>query len=666
MKIVEKIINLFFGVGGFAGLAAGICMLMLPSVSSADMMHASKPDSAKKCAICHYQWIYSFYIEHRDGELVQQPEGKEVADEEMCFSCHDGSVADSRASAFHGSGHRAGAVPSKRITIPEEFPLDEEGRLQCATCHTPHALSSEFEEDFKGEVFLRAENKDSSFCKLCHSDKTGGPENGNHPVDISAQQKPYAILNSKGKFGREKKNHIVCETCHVAHGGVKGKFLVLSVDNGDAPLLCITCHGTNPAAQKSGGNGSAPGSHPVNVPSDHTTFPRQWSNDEAVAVGMKGEIVCITCHSPHKAVSKKNLLVERNYKDSLCLKCHLENSQIAGSLHDVRKFAPDEKNIQGDSASTLGPCSSCHLVHSGSGRVMWARKKPIENETGEYCFSCHSSSGLAKKVLPKDFSHPMDVSFQSGEFYRSKMKIGCATCHDLHTASLTYDDPVQKGEKHSMFLRMSDKGASGICITCHPRHGLVEGTDHDLRITAPNTLNSSGKIPEQVGLCSPCHLAHNAQTQRFLWAGPLGPNVLPEWNQAYAVENQNMIKLCTGCHIAGGPGQQHVPKFGLHPKDDGQVVTSSAYYDLVQFEYPFYTTSGDVSTNGDIVCSTCHNPHQWDPHRKKKGAGADIEGNATNSFLRLNLPSELCAYCHAKDGLIKFKYFHSKFSRAMK
>ncbi len=98
------------------------------------------------------------------------------------------------------------------------------------------------------------------------------------------------------------------------------------------------------------------------MPSEHTTFPRQWSNDEAVAVGTKGEIVCITCHSPHNAVSKKNLLVERNYKDSLCLKCHLENSQIAGSLHDVRKFAPDEKNIQGDSASTLGPLffmSSC-------------------------------------------------------------------------------------------------------------------------------------------------------------------------------------------------------------------------------------------------------------------------------------------------------------------
>ncbi len=92
MKIFEKIINLFFGVKGFTGLAVGMCLLMLPAVSSADMMHASKPDSAKKCAICHYQWVYSFYVEHRDGELVQRPDEKEVADEEMCFSCHDGSV----------------------------------------------------------------------------------------------------------------------------------------------------------------------------------------------------------------------------------------------------------------------------------------------------------------------------------------------------------------------------------------------------------------------------------------------------------------------------------------------------------------------------------------------------------------------------------------------
>ena len=103
-----------------------------------------------------------------------------------------------------------------------------------------------------------------------------------------------------------------------------------------------------------------------------------------------------------------------------------------------------------------------------------------------------------------------------------------------------------------------------------------------------------------------------------------------------------------------------------HLNRNEKIKQVKQYFDLVEFEYPFYTISGDVSTDGDIVCSTCHNPHQWNPHRKIKGGGADIEGNATNSFLRLNLPSELCSYCHAKDGLIKFKYFHSQFSRTNK
>ena len=111
MIISKKITIFFFYFICLAGLSAGICLFVLPSVSSADMVHADKPDSAKKCAICHYQWVYSFYVEHRDGELVQRPGEKEVADEEMCFSCHDGSVADSRSSAFHGAGHRAGLEP---------------------------------------------------------------------------------------------------------------------------------------------------------------------------------------------------------------------------------------------------------------------------------------------------------------------------------------------------------------------------------------------------------------------------------------------------------------------------------------------------------------------------------------------------------------------------
>ena len=67
-------------------------LFTLSSPLCAQMLHPDKPDSGKKCAICHFQWVYPFYTEHRDGELVPQPKEKMVATAEMCFSCHDGNV----------------------------------------------------------------------------------------------------------------------------------------------------------------------------------------------------------------------------------------------------------------------------------------------------------------------------------------------------------------------------------------------------------------------------------------------------------------------------------------------------------------------------------------------------------------------------------------------
>jgi len=113
----------FTGIFILGGILAALFTLSSPVY--AQMLHPDKPDSARKCAICHYQWVYPFYTEHRDGELVPKPEEKEVASPEMCFSCHDGSVEDSRKIVFHDPGHRAGVLPSRAITVPADFPLDE-------------------------------------------------------------------------------------------------------------------------------------------------------------------------------------------------------------------------------------------------------------------------------------------------------------------------------------------------------------------------------------------------------------------------------------------------------------------------------------------------------------------------------------------------------------
>ena len=643
-----------------------VALLTLSSPVCAQMLHPDKPDSARKCAICHYQWVYPFYTEHRDGELVPRPEEKEVASPEMCFSCHDGSVEDSRKIVFHDPGHRAGVLPSRAITVPADFPLDQEGRLQCSTCHTPHALASETGVEI--EVFLRSTDRESDLCRTCHRDKEGGPEHGNHSIAVSANKQPREILEHGGRFGDVMPNEIICETCHIAHGGVNDRFLVLSAEDTTRSVLCIACHGYDPIS--SGEQGPHAGSHPVNIRPRNCRMPYRWSTGADVMVGTGGEIVCRTCHHPHDGFDKNHLLVELNNKDFICGQCHEDKKLIKGSSHDIKVIAPDEKNIQGQRAADIGPCSPCHLVHRGSGKMMWARKERLDLGPGAFCLSCHVSGESAEERLPRDYSHPMDIRSSTMKFARSKMKIRCTTCHDLHNPLPRYDDPV-KGQVDSKFLRYSNVEPSGVCIDCHPRHGLVARTDHDLRLTAPDFKNVNGETPEQGGLCSPCHVAHNARDPEYLWSAPLGPSMIEGWNRSYTGEKNMMTMLCTGCHSSGGCAEKHIPTFGFHPREKVNVIEAggSISFETARDEFPIYTDEGYLSAKGNIVCTTCHNPHQWDPSRDAKGPGKPAvldEGDATNSFLRPHLHDKYCTECHGEESIVKFKYFHDDLGRQKK
>ena len=88
--------------------ALGYSVLVLPCVIAAGLNHPSQADTAKQCSICHYRWVYTFYVEHRDTPLAPLEEEKVVGTRDMCLSCHDGSVLDSRDRICNDPGHRVG------------------------------------------------------------------------------------------------------------------------------------------------------------------------------------------------------------------------------------------------------------------------------------------------------------------------------------------------------------------------------------------------------------------------------------------------------------------------------------------------------------------------------------------------------------------------------
>jgi predicted CXXCH cytochrome family protein len=796
-----------------------------------------QPDSAKECAICHYSWVDTFFIEKLNTALATFPENPTVADSDMCYSCHDGSTVDSRKHVYNDRKHQTGVIPSDKIKVPDIFPLDEEGKMDCATCHSAHGVATE--PGIEKTIFLRISHENSEMCKMCHVDKEGGAEKGNHPIDKTTLKISQDILKYGGYTGNEP-NQVICESCHVAHGGFTDKRLVLPVDQPSTyPVLCEACHGKTPGRNEERGRNRF--SHSVDLKPENAEIPDRWKNGQEVRRGSRGELVCVTCHSTHTPSVNESLLTEKNEKDSLCLQCHASQEKlIKDTKHDLSLMAPDEKNVQGQKVSQSGPCSSCHLTHEGVGPFMWARTWegeeenlvgicaschvkgrcaeespvpetghpvgvkpekievaldfPLFTETGKknskgilYCSSCHNthqwdprnpdnkgssevkgditnsflrashqdsllclgchkeeaaiektdhdlslSAPEEKNILGQTSSesgicgschlahggadafmwsrklgegeetamdelclechregkcgeekqigvhfHPLEVKVKNGQditlplFSPEGKKdpqgvVSCASCHNPH--QWDPGNPDKKGEEGTpadSFLRVTSAGSSPLCTGCHPETRYIEGTDHDFRVTAPQEKNKQGLLPEESGLCGQCHAAHNAVIAPFIWNRNLGPSTVSGWKEEFSTKENIMISLCTGCHMAGECAGEQMPDYALHPgrlyiamMQEKLDLVAANQFEAFMDQFPVFSSTGEKSVEGNIVCSTCHDDHLFDPYHLQKGPGVEVEGNATNSFLRKNISFTFCASCHGEDALYKFKYFH--------
>ncbi|MDY6862649.1 MAG: hypothetical protein SV062_06635, partial [Thermodesulfobacteriota bacterium] len=193
-----------------------LSILIKPAPAYAEMIEPREPDTAKSCAICHYIWVSTFYLKHKKSPVAPFPEKAEAGSKKMCLSCHDGSVRDSRDRIFNRPGHKVGIIPSKKVSVPSYLPLNEKGGIMCSTCHSPHNLPAE--DGKKPFSFFRAKNIDSSFCKICHKSQIKGVDKGNHVLDRKPFSYPSKIIASGGILGKE--DNIICQTCHLSHGGV--------------------------------------------------------------------------------------------------------------------------------------------------------------------------------------------------------------------------------------------------------------------------------------------------------------------------------------------------------------------------------------------------------------------------------------------------------------
>lgn len=755
-----------------AGYLTGFLLLLL-----ANHVNAAREVSAKReCATCHIMWLDEFKRKDVKSLIPYDPKpvtksGKQdvSSTERMCFSCHDGFVLDDRYMWKEDAHwHPTGVKPPKDMKVQKikgkrVFPLNEDGKVYCGTCHSAHGVDW---SDRDATIFLRIKNVESKLCLGCHEKKGAGPKTGNHPVFKTPAQKPKELIAAGGKLGSGGK--VICQSCHRPHGGKQEAMLVISNEKAG---LCYTCHKNKrgvvdskhdmtimaPDAKNIYGDnvtqtgpcsachvphgGKGPGlwarnipqeeadktaamcttchtkdgiakdklpgthSHPLNLELDKlgiSVSKKSWLSDHSWATGESapeslplfdkhgqrsnkgGRISCPTCHDPHNWSVREELKKVADPKESegdgntsflriaqdkdskLCINCHVDKRPIRQTTHNILE-------PEGNKTDT---CTHCHAVHNAKGFALRGRDKgPGKTAIETWCKDCHKDDGLAKDKVLAEHSHPLgkhpDQSVKKaglplfdkeGKRTEHDGLVDCASCHNPHQWTPTIPKPVtdiaeqkeEEGDAASSYLRITANHNSKLCLSCHKDKGLIAGTDHDMTVTAKASTNAQGHKTDRSGICGQCHAVHNPAMENNLWARKASEG------------NDVKEQQCRSCHNKDGIGKQKVPPALQHPKEvmawsgeTRQLVKNKKIPDI-----PVYEKDGIEAHVGFITCPSCHNPHQWDPRKKQAGNGKNLEGDALTSFLR-NSNSEfiVCADCHGKDAIFRYKYYHGKTSR---
>lgn len=590
-----------------------------------------------------------------------------VSTEAMCFSCHDGFVLDSRflwRNMEHT--HPVGVVPSDRVRIPKEegktiFPLNDEGKVYCGTCHSAHGVEW---GDKLSPVFLRTQNIDSSLCMTCHVDRKDSKDGPlNHPLNHEVPKQAKRLLSDGSKFSQ--KNEVICQSCHRVHGSKEEKLLVV---RNDRSQLCKNCHMEKSDKQEKGGKMHF--THPVDVVPKGVDIPKQFVASGS-HFGPNKEVVCQTCHLVHLAPSEKLLVLDGEYlKDGICLNCHKDKSKILTNGHNLLSNGAKSPISRVSTPSpNLGVCGICHQVHDGKGPKMWARNLPAGGDrTAALCLSCHKEGAPAENHTVGKYSHPVGaplrLNVKTGNlplFTASGVKtfstryglVSCPTCHDIHApASAKYKMPPASDMSNGVgkYLRKGEGDLLKLCKTCHEDKWSILDTKHDLKSEAQAFL--------ALGICGNCHQIHNGK----------GPRM---WAREAELDAKDPGALCLYCHKKDGLADKRTPGNHSHPigvpietavievsrrgwvsDEGGKKITRPSVL-------PLYDKTGNRvnQVGGLVACTTCHDPHKWTSTKvaREQGDEDKKEGDARNSFLRIPAAPDgkLCLICHRSKATVR-------------
>lgn len=257
-------------------------------------------------------------------------------------------------------------------------------------------------------------------------------------------------------------------------------------------------------------------------------------------------------------------------------------------------------------------CQACHYDAAPMGQAPEIRGSDAE----ALCDSCHGDRG--NTIACRHLSDVAANAATVGDEFRPSLRNGnlvCTTCHDI-AYQCTHAMPQFRFDNPAFLRNRTSRNSGDYCFQCHERSGLTKLNPH----------SANGESPRSGG-CAPCH----ASTAEANATGAL----LPEWTTQHDLND-----MCRGCHVTrphpgglsfgsarAGRGWAHlvVPSAKVQKKmRDAEEVSG--------IELPL------SPVNGEIVCSTCHDPHDFKVAGERGSPGASVKAG-----LRVD---DICDACH--------------------
>jgi predicted CXXCH cytochrome family protein len=464
-----------------------------------------------------------------DSSTLSSPGRTPSGSSRLCLSCHDGTIAVGRTRGKEidlvggnrpmESGSRSNLGTDLRRSHPVSLhpgqdrrtsgmlrggsaKLDEDGQVQCTSCHDPHA---EWGDPSVGK-FLVMPVGGSRLCRSCHQDLGNG---GTSSHDVSAA----TVRNEGGRTTTVAE--LGCLACHDAHGAAPASQLVKEGRTSDAP--CLSCHDGTVARSNIAAELSKPSAH---ASVDRDTHDASEGRDQGRAsrrlpegsVAARRHVTCVDCHDPHALSSLQTpppapagsiagtwgidlqgrKVAPVRFEYEVCLKCHGDSANkpqgaFGGSASSAVRRAAVDVNLR----RVFSPdAPSFHPVASpGRNPVVPGLRSPLSPASLIRCTDCHGSDQAVNGVArgPHGSIYPTllerqyltdDFSPESAASYAL-----CYKCHDRDAllseqSNFRLAAPPPSGRSAALHRRHVVDGAAP-CSACHAAHGVSRdaGTD---------------------------------------------------------------------------------------------------------------------------------------------------------------------------------------------